>query len=250
MQASRIPPLWIAVIGAVLCIAAPVIMFFLMIKPMNEKIAAQQAIVDANAQYVGPGPLMDAQRKLAQAKSDLTEEQQQWNYIMTTKNPKIDMSDRFLAWEQYWRELEYNLSPILNKFWLRNVAMARRGGAAVPLGTLTFPGPSSDPNSVNGTILTIPLTMDAWSATGDQGGGGGGQVGGSQGGTISVMGTFPADLQNVANWNKFSRIVEVDGLTLSGYSPFITASYNAKIYEFLTNADKPGPAVPTGAKQQ
>ena len=247
MPAFRLTPIVIIIVGSVLCIGAPVGIYFGVIKNTQQKIADQQAIVDANQKYVGPGPLMAAQRALETAKSQLVQTQGEWDFIMRTKNPKIDMSDRFTAWEQYWKELGYTLAPMIDKFWLRNVRSAKgHADVAVPLGRLSYDGKvSPDPNNfVSGSILTIPLSMTAW----PQGGANGQSFtsSGGGGGSISVMGTFDADLRNVGEWNKFSRIVKIDGLSLSGYSPFITASYNATIYEFLTNADKPGPAVPSG----
>ncbi|MDR3710020.1 MAG: hypothetical protein P4L33_17130 [Capsulimonadaceae bacterium] len=247
MQAFRLTPLVVTIVGALACIIAPVLIFFLMIKPTNAKIAEQQAILDQNQQYVSPGALVAAQRKLDDANKQLAVTQQQWDFIMKTKNPVIDLSDRFIAWQQYMNEIGPTLYPMVNRFWLRNVyAKKRDPNAAIPLGTIAIGAtPNPDPNSVKGPILTIPLTMVGWTGHAGPNEQATASAGGS---SIAVMGTFQADLNNVAQWNKFSRIVQIDGLSLAGYSPFITATYSAKIYEFVTNADKPGPDVPSSAK--
>jgi hypothetical protein len=159
---------------------------------------------------------------------------------MKTKNPVIDLSDRWKAWQQYNNEVLVTLGPTLNKFWMRDVFGRKKGktNAVAPLGSLGFTAAiSSDPNSVKGGILTIPITQVPWPADGSLIAGTGGTS------TISVIGTFQGDLDHVGVWNRFSRIVQVDGLSLSGYSPFITATYSAKIYEFMTNSDKMGPTV-------
>ncbi len=240
MRGFRLTPLIVIIVGSVLCVLAPVLIFFLMIKPTNEAIAAQQVTYDQNSAFLGPGPLNEANKKLADAKVQLKQTSDQWDFIMRTKNPMIDLSDRWKAWQQYNNEVLVTLGPTLNKFWMRDVFGKKKGktSAVAPLGSLGFTASiSSDPNSVKGGILTIPITQVAWPTDGSLIAGTGGS------GSISVIGTFQGDLDHIGVWNRFSRIVQVDGLSLSGYSPFITATYSAKIYEFMTNSDKVGPEV-------
>ncbi|HEY3328426.1 MAG TPA: hypothetical protein VGK19_00250 [Capsulimonadaceae bacterium] len=235
MRNLRLNPLIVTIIGCVACILAPVLMFFLMIKPTNEQIAVQQGIFDQNKQYLEPNQLPDAKKKLADAQVSLKQTQAQWDYIMAHKNPVIDMSDRWKAWKQYNNEVLVTLGPLLNKFWMQDVFGRKKGASrdVMPLGSLSFTLPTtSDPNSVKPGILTIPISMVQWGSE---------TAGGAS--NISVIGTFQGDLDHIAVWNKFPRIVQIDGLTLSGYSPFITATYTAKMYEFMTNSDKVGPEV-------
>jgi hypothetical protein len=246
MRNLRLTPLIVSIIGTLLCIIAPVLIFFLMIKPTDDQIATQQATYDANSSSLGPIPLNNAKKGLQTAKDSLAEAQTEWDTTLRTKNPVIDQADRFVAWKQYWTEMEYTLGPLVQKFWMKDIqGPHRNANGVIALGTVSLPAPSSDPNSVTGAVLTIPLKMVPWPAPATGTGGGGGSTGGS-GGDIQVLGTFQAGLNHIQSWNNFSRLVQIDDVALSGYSPFITTSYDATIYEFMRNSDKPGTAVPSG----
>ena len=158
------------------------------------------------------------------------------------------MSDRFLAWRQLTRELEFTLGPLV-EHWLPHSGIQ-------PLGMIYLDAPSPDPNAVPQSIIAIPLRMAPFQSTGGNGGGGGGGMpsgggggapGGAGGGSMSVLGSFTDILKHVENWNKFNRIVLIDTVNVSGYSPIVTGTYNATVYILPTNGDKIGAPVPSGA---
>jgi hypothetical protein len=244
----------VAIIGSVLTIGIPVGVFFGLIKPEMDKIAAQKATYDANSQYVGPAPLNTHKQALQAAVNQVAAAEARWDGITRTKNPDIDLSDRFLAWRQLTRELEFVLGPSV-EHWLPHTGIQ-------PLGIIYLDAPSPDPNAVPPSVITVPLRMAPFptASAGPGGGGGesatpasfsaapsGGGGGGSTTGSMNVLGTFPGILHHIESWNKFSRIVVIDNVSLSGYSPIITGSYNATVYIFTTNGDKEGTPVPSGA---
>jgi len=253
MGKFRVTPPIVAGIGAFLCILAAVLLYVLMIKPTQASLATQTARYLAVQTYTKAS--VDQQQKLlAAANKSLADAIAQWNVYQLNKNPTIDLADRFQAWKQLYHELEFTLGPDIDNF------LAKNKSGAIRLGTVHLPAPPNDPNDVKEAIIKIPIVLDPFPApsTGPGGGGGaasvsggfkasggGGAAPGAGTGGISVIGTFDQDLNQVVSWNNFNRIVWVDHVSLSGYSPFIVATYDANIYEFTTNPDLLGAALPT-----
>ena len=56
-------------------------------------------------------------------------------------------------------------------------------------------------------------------------------------GPVSVSGDFHHILTHFYDWQYFNRLVLVDGLSLSGNSPYMQGSYTATLYIFPQNDD-------------
>ena len=250
---SFLTPAIVAGVGTFLCILAGVLIFILVIKPSQDDLAAQQARYQKVSTF--DQLAVDAAKKdKAKSQAELDASKNKWDYIQTHYNPTIDLTDRFKAWQELVKELEYNLGPDIDNF------MTKNKSGAIRLGTAHVMAPPSDPNDVKDAVIKIPITLEPFPApsSGNGGGGGGGGTsssgfsggssgGGGGGGGVSVIGTFDQDLNQVESWKNFNRIVKVDGVSLTGYSPFIVASYNATIYEFTTNSELIGAPLPTAS---
>jgi hypothetical protein len=217
MRGFRLTPLIVIIVGTVILVGAGCGIYFGLISPKSADLASQTARYTPNAAYTDPvtGPQMLAQANasLTQATAQKNVVQAQWTYILNTRNPDIDYSDRWNSWLQWATEVNYDFAPRLNSF--------LKHSKVTPLVTIGAPSFPSDPNAVPIGLLAAPLP------------------------TISVFGSYENILNQVESWKHFSRIVMVDGLSLKGYSPFMTGSYAATEYIFTRNSDAPGPPVPS-----
>ena len=207
MRNLRLNPLIISVIGAVLCIVVPGLIWYLLVQPVQRNIATEQAALDPVQKYVGvsqPPDLTAAQNSLKAAQIKATAIRGQWAAIQYSKNPLVQSADKWRAWYQWIGFLEFEFAPSINRF--------LHSSAAQPLTTVSAPTPPGSPNDVPQGIVAMPL------------------------GTISVFGSYNQILQQVESWNHFNRIVVVDGLSLQGYSPFMTGTYNATEYIYTESA--------------
>jgi len=222
MKTARLSPLVVAIVGVVLSLLALGLILFLLIKPTQESITAQQTRLDANA----PGadsdlsPSSDRQRGLdankkkglkavndAKLKVQMTK--MQWAQVEATTMPPLDVSDRQKAFKQLTYELTHYLGPDLQRYLLATK------GVTSPT-RFALPPPPLSPNDpmIRSGVLQIPL------------------------GTVTVFGDFHHILTQFYSWQYFNRLVVVDGLTLEGNSPNMQGSYTATLYIFPQNDDK------------
>jgi Tfp pilus assembly protein PilO len=214
----RLTPLVVLIAGTIIFVAVAAIGYFGFIQKKSADLQAQIQRYTPDAQYYDPTQdataIAAAKKQLADATAQATIVDNQWNYILDTKNPDIDYSDRWQSWLEWASEVDYDFSPRLNSF-LKHTGVT----SLTTIGAPTLP---SDPNDVPTGLLAAPLP------------------------NISVFGSYDQILNHVASWNKFSRIVLVDHLSLKGYSPFMTGTYSATEYMFTRHSDAPGPPVPSG----
>ena len=210
MKTARLSPAIVAAVGIVLSLLAVALIFFLMIKPTQDNIAIQQARLDAAAPGTDPDSRTQglatnkktAQAKLAQAKVTVQQTQAQWAQVEAAIMPPFDVSDRFKAFRQLTYELNHVLAPDLQRQ-LATTGVTSTTRFAVPL-------PPTSPNDpmIRSSAIEIPL------------------------GTVTVNGDFRHILNHFNSWQYFNRLVKVDGLTLTGNSPYMQGSYNATVYLF------------------
>ncbi len=242
MKRLRIPPLAIAAIGCVVCLLALGLIFGLMIKPTQDSINAQKARYDAAYPDSTPGAQAAAQKKVAAAVVQVNQTKYQWAVIENRLMPRYNVSLPLLtAWQQLSNELTYNLGPDIERY------IPTTG--VYPMTTVSISAPPASPNAITNAPLVIPIGGSGASGGGGgsssggyPGGGGGGGYsggGGSSSGSITVGGDFRHLLYHVLKWNDFNRLVLIDGLSLQGNSPFMTASYNAKVIIFPQGDDNP-----------
>lgn len=213
MKTARLSPIVVAAVGTVLSLLAIALIFFLMIKPTQENITAQQARLDAAAPGTDPESREQglaenkkkAQLGLAKAKSDVQTTKMQWAQVEAAIMPPLDVSNRPKAFRQLTYELVHNLAPDLQRQLVTT-------GITSPT-KFAVPGPPLSPNDpmIRAGVLEIPL------------------------GTVTVNGDFRHILAHFNDWQYFNRLVKVDGLTLTGNSPYMQGSYNATLYIFPQN---------------
>ena len=219
MKTARLSPLVVAAVGIVLSLLALGLIIFLMIKPTQESITAQQARLDLNAPGTTPDERqqgLDLNKKkglkdLKEAKAKVQLTKLQWAQVAATTMPLYDVSNRFKAMRQLTFEFNHYLAPDLQRQ-LTTTGITSTTRFALP----TPPLSPNDP-MIGSRVLVVPL------------------------GTVTVNGDFRHILTHFYDWQYFNRLVMVDGLNLSGNSPYMQGSYNATMYIFPQNDDKPAP---------
>ena len=226
MKTARLTPIIVAAIGIVMSLLAIGLIFFLLIKPTQESITSQQTRLDQNA----PGTdTQDRQRglelnkkkgqkDLLRAKLQVQSTKMKWAQVEAAYMPPLDVSDRFKAMKQLTYEFNTYLAPDLQR------QLTTTGVTSTT--KFALPPPPLSPNDpmIRSGVLQIPL------------------------GTVTVNGDFRHILTHFYDWQYFNRLVVVDGLTLSGNSPYMQGSYTATMYIFPQNDDRlPLPTVKAGA---
>lgn len=200
----------VIIIGSVLTVAVAVAVFFLLIRPKMDEMAVAQAKYDSNKAIADTKPLKEAD--LVKAKQEVQQERVKWARYERQYMPDINISSLLGGMQQRWREQSLVLGPMVQKY-LRSDHTVRITSAGI-----TIPAPPTDPNAVNVSLIELPL------------------------GSVTVQGQFNNVLKHTERWNRFRRLVQVDGLGLTGNSPNLTAQYTLKMYIFTRG--EPGPAVP------
>jgi Tfp pilus assembly protein PilO len=208
---SKITRQQIYIIGAVLAVIAAIAVYFAVIKPQGEELAAQTSRRDSRQAKADEKPQADADLK--KAKQEVLEAQRDWQRYERALMPQIQIGDLMVGIQQLWREQIKTLGPLTDQFLKADKTVQ------VLQSNIQLPAPPEDPNAVNQPLFVYNL------------------------GQVSVQGTFENILRHVERWNRFNRLVLVDGLSLSGNSPSLVGQYNLTCYVF-TQGDTPGPAIP------
>ena len=212
MKLNRISPAIIAAIGIVLSLLAIVGIYFLLIKPTQDETQVQQTIKDQNYPDSTPAAQKAAQKTLAAAKVTVQQTKFQWAVKSAARMPRYDVSNRTLALQQITYELTRYLGPDIQR-------QIKTTGVKSDT-QVVLPTPPLSPNDITAAPVVVPL------------------------GIITVTGDFRHVLTHFYEWQYFNRLVLVDGLTLTGSSPYLTATYTATLYIFPQNDDKLGPVIP------
>jgi Tfp pilus assembly protein PilO len=213
---SRLTRQQIAIIGSVLIVLTTALLFFFLIRPLRERLAAandkyntRQAVADTRG---------EKEKALEQARQEVAQARAQWSRYDRRFMPDINISNLIRGMEQRWREQKDVLGPLVTRFLRRDrsVRVIRAG--------ITVPAPPTDPNAIDTRVIEIPL------------------------GEVSVLGSFRNILNHAERWNKFDRLVLVDNLRLAGNSPLLVGQYRLTCYIFTRG--EPGPDVPAAGGTQ
>ena len=215
MRSVRINPIAVAVIGSVLSILAVVLITFLLIKPTQERYDAAKSRWDAAYPDSTQSAQTGAKNLLEKNKADARATYAKWDATQKALMPPFDVSKRYQAWGQLAHELSYNLGPSLER-WITRTGVVRQTA-------ITVPAPPNSPNDITNAPLRIPVS----------------------GGAIQVGGDFRTLLTHVVEWNNFNRLVLIDGLALSGNSPYMQGSYRAQVIIFPQNPTNVGKTLDT-----
>lgn len=215
------PQIWIIAGVVSLVIAAGI--FFGLLRPLNEQMEAANQKYTTNEPVAAQRPravadVAKANQEVAQAKQKFSlYERKFFTRSPTSGRPLVNVTNRFNALQDRW-DLQgsqpYSLGPQVTRF-LRQDKTVRITQAG-----LTMPAPPQDPNqAVAEELITLPL------------------------GNVTVEGTFNNVLNHTERWNRFNRLVLVDGLTLTGNSPRLVGSYALTCFVYTSGT--PGQEIPS-----
>lgn len=210
--ASRITRGQIAIIGSVLIVIVAAGIFFGLIRPLFARMTA------ANAKYDTQKAIADqraaAEEDQRKAEQEVAEARNKWRrYDRQFMNADINIENLLRATQALWREQNVVLGPKVTRF------LRADSSVFITQANIAVPAPPTDPNQVNTKVITLPL------------------------GNVSVIGSFNSILRHAERWNRFDRLMLVDGLTLAGNSPRLAGQYSLTCYIF-TRGETPGEAIP------
>lgn len=204
MKFSSLKRLHVIIIGVVICLIAGAGMFYLVIKPANEKYAQVEAAYIAAAQT---GTAENVQRsliELQQTQVNAIRTNNEFKIQMNKRMPNLSFARRDIGMTALWDEQIFTLGPLIESF-----ARGDKNVTVTPY-NVTVSAPPVDPNSPVFDLDVLEFKFPA----------------------LSVRGNFSNLMKNVTRWNNCSRLVMVDPVSLSGNSPDLTASYSITCYIF------------------
>ncbi len=205
----------VAIVALVLTVLSVGAIYIFLIKPVEERYGLAQAKLDAQttALSTAQGQKKPAEIDLAKAKVEVAAAKRDWAKYDRQLNPRIELTNRFIATRQLWNEQLNVLGPKVVKFLYSDRSVR------VVSEDIKVPEPSGDPNAAVQKVYVYPF------------------------GNVTVSGTFSQVMNHAARWNRFDRLALVDGLVLSGNSPTLTGTYTLTVYE-ISNFDVVGPVIP------
>jgi hypothetical protein len=211
---AKITPLQIWIISIVLSLIAGVLIFFLLIRPAQDRLAQADRKFSDNEQVVLTRSAKEKDKKLAL--QEVAEAKAKWGVYDRQLMPNIDTTNRYTAMTQLWAEQLNTLGPKVRNYLYadKKVQVARE--------SIALPAPPTDPNQLARKAFVFDF------------------------GQIDVVGSFNDVLNHVERWNKFDRLVVADNLSLQGNSPRLVGSYSLSCYVF-THSDTIGPEFPSAA---
>jgi hypothetical protein len=153
-------------------------LFFLVIKPANERIAGVETELQAATEVASRLPA--DQLKLKRVKNDYNIQLTQYSRFIRTKMPAITFADRPQGMIALWKEQAEVLGPMIERW-------PAKTGVRL-LSDVKVPAAPTDPNVVNTTLIPIDL------------------------GAFQVQGDFHTILRHVRKWNNFNRLVQLSPL--------------------------------------
>lgn len=213
MSFSKLKKLHIIIIGSVLCVLAGVALFFLMVKPQQERFKVAEAKYQAAYVLGNESTKIKSEQLRDEARVSYYRTQQVLDVQMQKRMPDLSFERRDVGMLALWNEQIKTLGPLLQSFVHDKSVDVVSAGIAIP-------APPVNPNSdvFDKDILEFDL------------------------GSVTVQGDFKSVMNNIRRWNNCNRLVMVSGPTLAGTSPDLQVSYNIKCYIFPVA--KGGPKIP------
>lgn len=195
---SKLKSLHVVIIGSVVCILIGVGTYFLVIKKVNEEIAALNGRLATATQVESTRQTVIA--RLEQAKINNQRLQATLEKYMRAKMPAISFQDRPQGMIALWKEHAETLGPLL-RAWPTKTGVNMTSSVAIPT-------PPVDPNTIDTSIIKIDI------------------------GSFTVIGDYTTLMNHVRSWNRFNRLVQIDMGSLSGNSPFMSLTYTVTVFIF------------------
>jgi len=215
---AKITKVQIWIIAAVLSAIAGGAIYYFLVMPEQARLEAANAKYDTNKAVADTKSSVDADQ--IKAKGEVKVAQAKWARYDRELMPDIDISNLIRGQQQLWNEQINVLGPITQRYLYADKTVQ------VVKATLALPAPPTDPNAVARKYFEFPL------------------------GDVTVQGKFNQILNHAERWNRFRRLVVVDGLTLSGNSPRLTGSYKLTAYIFTHDDKGAGASIPQAGAAQ
>jgi hypothetical protein len=208
MSVSRLKTLYVVIIGTVMCLIVVSCLYFFVVKKSYERLAALDVrLKKADGVVAQKG---EAEQELKDANIEFSRVTAEYSKYELEKMPPVTFEDRGYGMIAQWKEQSEVLGPMLEK-WPAKTGIKGSG-------SISIPAPSVNPNS----IAQDPFRFSV--------------------GNFTVTGSFAQIMKHIRTWRKFGRLVQIDGLSLSGYSPNMTATYSVTVIEFPRGGV--GPTIP------
>ena len=208
---SKLRKIHVIIIGCAACALVVAGLFFLVVKPANERIAGVETKLQAATEIANRLP--SDQRKLIEVKDEYNKQLTDYSKFMRAKMPAITFADRPQGMIALWKEQAEVLGPMIERW------PAKTGVRLVS--DVKVPAAPTDPNAINTTLVQLNV------------------------GTFEVRGDFYTILNHVRKWNNFNRLVQLSPIGISGTSPNMTAQYNVTV--FLVPSGEAGPVFQMGS---
>ena len=213
MSLSKLKQIHVIIIGAFLCIAAMVGLFFLVIKPQNVKLAAATSRRDVAATVGNATSEQQAIAEFNAAVLQVAQTKQKLDEYVRSRMPDLSFARREYGMLELWKEYTKVLGPLLNSF-------ARDKSVTIQSAIFQMPPLPTTPNDPVFDMDVIQIQLGAVQATGD----------------------FKSLMNNVSRWNKCRRLVMVGPPALTGSSPNnLSVVYPVTCYIFPV--EKGGPMI-------
>ncbi|MBP5738266.1 MAG: hypothetical protein J6X38_04215 [Abditibacteriota bacterium] len=193
----------VAAIGSFLCIAAAGALYWFMMKPRQEELAAVTASYEQLDNEGSESNRQAAERRLLKAQNDLNNNTHKLDVYMNKYMPNLQFEKRDKGMIALWNEQIYNLVPTVERF-----SRDPNPNVKVITGTFTAPPPPANPND--------PLFSQEWIRY-DMG-------------PYAVRGDFKALMKNIRRWKDCNRLIVISPPILAGTSPNLVSSYNLTCY--------------------
>jgi hypothetical protein len=199
MNISKLRTFHVLIAGAVACVIVAVGVYFFVIQkteakigPLNTRMTTAQQTIDQKNSFI---------KAKEQAQADLDLAMVKYNHYLTAKMPPISFEDRSFGMIALWKEQAEVLGPMLKKWSKKSSDYHLKF-----TGDFVIPPAPANPNAIDGKMIVLKV------------------------GSFSVTGSFNNILNYIQSWNKFNRLVQVDGLSLKGTSPNLTGSFALTVY--------------------
>ena len=213
---TRVTPLQVWIISLVLSLIAGLLVFFLLIRPAQDRLATETKRYEDQEAIALTRPKMEQDKK--NALREVAEAKAKWAIYDKKLMPNINITNLFTGMQELWQEQIFTLGPKVRKFLYadKTVQVAKE--------SIALPAPPTDPNSIARKVFVFDF------------------------GQVEVVGNFNDVLNHVERWNTFDRLMVADNLTLQGNSPRLSGQYTLTCYEFTRGdvAGAPWPAAGTG----
>ncbi len=215
---AKITKAQIWIIAAVLSAIAAGAIYYFLVMPEQARLEAAESKFSTNQAIAVTKPQEDADQ--IKAKGEVRVAQAKWARYDRELMPNIDISNLIRGQQQLWNEQINVLGPITQRYLYADKTVQ------VVKASLALPAPPTDPNAIAKKYFEFPL------------------------GDVTVQGKFNQILNHAERWNRFNRLVLVDGLTLAGNSPSLTGSYKLTAYIFTHDEKGAGASIPQATATQ